>query len=64
MGGTFAIRTHIPIELTASHHGGAFPSVTRGMTLPFTLKSILRQKLESPKLKYFTMPKYNLHKIL
>jgi hypothetical protein len=36
------------------------------MALPFTLKSILRQKEEeSWKLKYnFTMQKYNLQKIL
>jgi hypothetical protein len=32
--------------------------------LPFTLKSILRQKEELWKLKYFTMQKYNLQKIL
>jgi hypothetical protein len=32
------------------------------VALPFTLKSILRQKKELWKLKYFTMQKYNLHK--
>jgi hypothetical protein len=33
------------------------------MAFPFTLKlSILRQKEELWKLKYFTMPKYNLPK--
>jgi hypothetical protein len=30
------------------------------VALPFTLKSILRQKQELWKLKYFTMPIYNL----
>jgi hypothetical protein len=34
------------------------------VALPFTLKSILRQKEELRKLKYFTMQKYNLQKIL
>jgi len=34
------------------------------VALPFTLKSILRQKEELWKLKYFTMQKYNLQKIL
>jgi hypothetical protein len=32
------------------------------MALPFTLKSVLRKKEESWKLKYFTMQKYNLQK--
>jgi len=32
--------------------------------LPFALKSILRQKKELWKLKYFTIQKYNLQKIL
>jgi len=32
--------------------------------LPFTLKSILKAKEELWKLKYFTMQKYNLQKIL
>jgi hypothetical protein len=30
----------------------------------FTLKSILRQKKNDGRLKYFTMQKYNLQKIL
>ncbi len=34
------------------------------VALPFTLKSILRQKKELWKLKYFMMQKYNLQKIL
>jgi hypothetical protein len=34
------------------------------VALPFTLKSILRQKEELWKLKYVTMKKYNLQKIL
>jgi hypothetical protein len=39
--------------------------VTHYMALPFTLKSILRQKKkELWKLKYFTRQKYNLQKIL
>jgi hypothetical protein len=32
------------------------------VALPFTLKSILRQKEELWKFKYFTMQKYNLQK--
>ncbi len=32
------------------------------VALPFTLKSILRQKKEFWKFKYFTMQKYNLQK--
>jgi hypothetical protein len=32
------------------------------MALPFTLKSMLRQKEELWKLKYFMMHKYNLQK--
>jgi hypothetical protein len=32
------------------------------VALPFTLKSILRQKEELWKFKYFTMQKYNLSK--
>jgi hypothetical protein len=32
------------------------------VALPFKLKSILRQKEELQKLKYFTMQKYNLQK--
>jgi len=32
------------------------------VALPFTLKSILRQKKELCKLKYFSMQKYNLLK--
>jgi hypothetical protein len=32
------------------------------VALPFTLKKILRPKEELCKLKYFTMPKYNLQK--
>jgi hypothetical protein len=32
------------------------------VTLPFTLKSISRQKEELWKFKYFTMQKHNLHK--
>jgi hypothetical protein len=37
--------------------------VTRGVALPFTLKSILTQKEEFWKLKYnFTIQKYNLQK--
>jgi hypothetical protein len=36
--------------------------VTDTVALPFTLKSILRQKEELWKLKYFTMQKYNLPK--
>jgi hypothetical protein len=32
------------------------------MALPFTLQSILRQKEELWKFKYFTMQKYNLQK--
>jgi hypothetical protein len=34
------------------------------MAMPFTLKSILRQKKNYGKLNYFTMFKYNLQKIL
>jgi hypothetical protein len=34
------------------------------MALPFTLKKDLKAKEELCKLKYFTMPKYNLQKIL
>jgi hypothetical protein len=34
------------------------------VALPFTLKRILMQKEELWKLKYFTMQKYNLQKIL
>jgi len=34
------------------------------MALPFTLKSVFKEKEESWKLKYFTMQKYNLQKIL
>jgi hypothetical protein len=34
------------------------------MALPLTLKSILRAKEELWKLKYFTMQKYDLSKIL
>jgi len=34
------------------------------LALPFTLKSILRPKEELWKLKYFTMQKYNLQKII
>jgi hypothetical protein len=32
------------------------------MALPFTLKSVLRQKKNLWKFKYFTMQKYNLQK--
>jgi hypothetical protein len=40
-------------------------SVCHNVALPFTLlKSILRQKIELWKLKYLTMQKYNLQKIL
>jgi hypothetical protein len=40
--------------------------VCHNAALPFTLKSILRQKkeLELWKLKYFTIQKYNLQKML
>jgi hypothetical protein len=38
--------------------------VCHTVPLPFTLKSILRQKKELLKLKYFTMQRYNLSKIL
>ncbi len=38
--------------------------VCHTMALPFTLKSILRQREELRKLKIFTMEKYNLQKIL
>jgi hypothetical protein len=38
--------------------------VCHTVALPFTLKSVLRQKEELWKLKYFTMQKYNLSKIL
>jgi hypothetical protein len=38
--------------------------VCHTMALPFTFKSILRQKQNFWKLKYFTMQKYNLQKIL
>jgi hypothetical protein len=34
------------------------------MALPFTLKSVLLKIEELWKLKYFTMEKYNLQKIL
>jgi len=34
------------------------------VALPFTFKSILRQKKNYEKLKYFTMQKYNLQKVL
>jgi hypothetical protein len=34
------------------------------VALPFTLKKYLKAKEESWKLKYFTMPKHNLQKIL
>jgi len=34
------------------------------MALPFTLKTIFKAKEELRKLKYFTMQKYNLQKIL
>jgi hypothetical protein len=34
--------------------------ITRSVALPFTLKSILGEKEELWKLKYFTMQKYNL----
>jgi len=37
--------------------------VCHTVALPFTLKSILRQKKKNWKLKYFTMQKYNLPKI-
>jgi hypothetical protein len=44
------------------------PNVTRGVShyvaLPFTVKSILRQKKKLWKLEYFTMKKYDLEKIL
>jgi hypothetical protein len=36
--------------------------VCHAMALPFTLQSILRQKEELWKFKYFTMQKYNLQK--
>jgi hypothetical protein len=38
--------------------------VRHAVALPFTLKSILRQKEELWKLKYFTMQKYNCYKNL
>jgi hypothetical protein len=38
--------------------------VCHTVALPFTLKSILRQKEELWELKYFTMQKYNISKIL
>jgi len=38
--------------------------VCHTMALPFALKSILRQKKNYRKLKYSTMQKYNLQKIL
>jgi hypothetical protein len=34
------------------------------VALPFTLKNILKAKEELWKLKYFTMQKYNLQKVL
>jgi len=34
------------------------------VALPFTLKSYLKAKEELQKLKYFTMQKYNLPKII
>ncbi len=37
--------------------------VCHTMALPFTLKSMLRQKEELWKLKYFPMQRYNLQKI-
>jgi hypothetical protein len=36
--------------------------VCHTVALPFTLKSILRQKKNYGKFKYFTMQKYNLQK--
>jgi hypothetical protein len=38
--------------------------VCHTVTLPFTLKSILRQKKNNENSKYFTIQKYNLQKIL
>jgi hypothetical protein len=39
-------------------------SVSHTVALPFTFESISRPKKELWKLKYFTMQKYNLQKIL
>jgi hypothetical protein len=36
--------------------------VCHTVALPFTLQSILKQKKDLQKLKYFTMQKYNLQK--
>jgi hypothetical protein len=49
-------------DLGPSWWGHMEQGVCHNVALPFTLKSILRQKEELWKLKYFTMQKYNLQK--
>jgi hypothetical protein len=59
------MRTNIKLPWAKLSRGSSTLQ-TRGashyMALPFTFKSITRQKKELWKLKYFTMQKYNLQK--
>ncbi len=50
--------TNVQIQAKRNNKG----CVSHTVALPFTLKSILRQKEELWKFKYFTMQKYNLSK--
>jgi hypothetical protein len=50
---------HLPPPFQYTEQG-----VCHTVALPFTLKSILRQREELWELKYFTMQKFNLPKIL
>jgi hypothetical protein len=64
-GGEGTVREDWELPLSSSfHHQLRKQAVCHIVALPFTLKSILRQKEELRKLKYFTMQKHNLQKIL
>jgi hypothetical protein len=54
----------ISLMVLMIHKCGINEEVCHILALPFTLKKYLKAKEEVWKLKYFTMQKYNLQKIL